>query len=63
MSVDVLLGTKPPKRVKQLATNRLERRLAELEKLEPADRRQLLQLIDAFIERGQLKRKATRQAA
>jgi hypothetical protein len=32
--------------------------LQQIEKLDAADKRQVLQLIDAFIERGQLKRKA-----
>jgi hypothetical protein len=41
--------------------SRLQRRLVQIEKLE---RRQIRQLIDAFIERGQLKRKfATKQPA
>jgi len=62
VTVDGLLGSKPPKRVKAIATNRLERRLLEIEKLDAGDKRQILQLIDAFIERGQLKRKAQRAA-
>lgn len=62
VSVDALLGTAPPKRMKALATNRLERRLMEIEKLDAADKRQVLQLIDAFIEKGQLKRKVQRAA-
>ena len=37
--------------------------LQQLEKLDPMERRQVLQLIDAFIERGQLKRKAQNKQA
>lgn len=37
VSVDALLGTAPPKRMKALATNRPERRLMEIEKLDAAD--------------------------
>lgn len=57
VSADALLGTTPPKRMKALATNRLERRLMEIEKLDASDKRQVLQIIDAFIEKGQLRRK------
>ena len=43
---------------------RLTRRLQLLEKLEPTEKRQVMQLIDAFIERGQLKKKVqSKQAA
>jgi len=34
-----------------------ERRLQAIEKLPPQEKRQVLQVIDAFIERGQLKQK------
>jgi len=62
VSVDVLLGTKPPKRVKQLATNRLERRLMEIEKLDSKAKRQIVQLLDSFIEHEKLKRKMQQPA-
>jgi len=45
------------------ANSRLQRRLAQIEQLGPTEKRQVLQLIDAFIERGQLKRKVAGQAA
>ena len=35
----------------------MQRRLQQIEKLDATEKRQVLQLIDAFIERGQLKRK------
>ena len=47
-----------------LPSTRLQRRLQQIEKLDAQERRQILQVIDAFIERGQLKRKAQgKQAA
>ena len=59
VSIDALYGQAPqPKRLaKQEGDSRLRRRLLAIEKLETNDKRQVLQLIDAFIERGQLKRK------
>jgi transcriptional regulator with XRE-family HTH domain len=59
VSIDELFGVGAPKRrlVKQDGDSRLRRRLLAIEKLDVADKRQVLQLIDAFIERGQLKRK------
>jgi len=42
--------------------SRLRRRLLAIEKLDVAEKRQVLQVIDAFIERGQLKRKAESRA-
>lgn len=62
VGVDVLLGTRAPRRLKQVATNRLERRLLELEKLDPKAKRQITQLLDTFIEHEKLKRKLPRAA-
>jgi len=42
---------------KQEGEPRLRRRLLAIEKVDVTEKRQVLQLIDAFIERGQLKRK------
>jgi transcriptional regulator with XRE-family HTH domain len=60
LSTDALLGVaaaaKKSRGAKQ-ADSRLVRRLQQIEKLDPADKRQVLQVLDAFIERGQLKRK------
>jgi transcriptional regulator with XRE-family HTH domain len=61
--VDVLLGIEPPRRGKKLATNRLERRLMEIEKLGTAEKRQIIQIIDTFIERGKLKQRVGTQEA
>lgn len=63
VSIDALLGVETAKRKTKAVDTRMQRRLQQLEKLDPAERRQLLQLIDAFIERGQLKRKTEKQAA
>ena len=59
VSIDELFGRSAKRRlVKQDGDSRLRRRLLAIEKLEPAEKRQVLQLLDAFIERGQLKRQA-----
>lgn len=64
VSIDELFGRAGKRRlVKQDGDSRLRRRLLAIEKLDPAEKRQVLQLIDAFIERGQLKRKVERSAA
>lgn len=63
VSIDALYGQAPqPKQLaKQEVDSRLRRRLLAIEKLETNDKRQVLQMIDAFIERGQLKRKVASQ--
>lgn len=53
---DELLGLKPIKKTKQPDT-RLMRRLQQIEKLGASKKRQLLQIIDTFIEAEQLKQK------
>ncbi|MBL8503657.1 MAG: helix-turn-helix transcriptional regulator [Rhodocyclaceae bacterium] len=63
VSVDVLLGMSAPRRPKKLATNRLERRLMEIEKLDPKAKRQITQLLDTFIEREKLKQRVSAQEA
>ena len=55
VSVDELLGVRPVRRAKKTDT-RLQRRLQQVDKLDGKERRQVLQLLDAFIERAQLKR-------
>ena len=53
VSVDVLLGlSEQPKRI---ASNRLERRLLEIDKFDPKAKRQITQLLDSFIEAEKLK--------
>ena len=59
VSIDELFGVGSKRRlVKQDGDSRLRRRLLAIEKLDVAEKRQVLQLLDAFIERGQLRRKA-----
>jgi transcriptional regulator with XRE-family HTH domain len=58
VSADVLLGAVPIKRPLKVGASRFERRLQQIEKLDAAEKRQILQLIDAFIERGQLRKKS-----
>lgn len=62
VSVDVLLGLAAPRAPKKIATNRLERRLLEIEKLDPKAKRQITQLLDSFIEGQKLKQRATQRA-
>ena len=57
LSTDALLGTTPVKSSARPSNKRLQRRLTQIEQLHPTEKRRVLQLIDAFIERGQLKRK------
>jgi transcriptional regulator with XRE-family HTH domain len=63
LSADELLGLEHVKRAPRAKDSRMQRRLQQIEKLAPQERRQALQLLDAFIERGQLKRKTEKQAA
>jgi hypothetical protein len=64
VSIDDLFGRAAKRRLaKQDGDSRLRRRLLAIEKLDVTEKRQVLQLIDAFIERGQLKRKAESRAA
>jgi transcriptional regulator with XRE-family HTH domain len=63
ISVEVLLGIEPPRRTKTLATNRLGRRLMDIEKLGASEKRQIIQIIDTFIERGKLKQRVSAQEA
>ena len=64
MSIDDLFGRATKRRlVKQEGDSRLRRRLLAIERLDLAEKPQVLQLLDAFIERGQLKRKAQTGAA
>ena len=54
VSTDVLLGVAPMKKSLKPDT-RLQRRMQQIEKMNPKERRQVLQLIDAFIEREKLR--------
>jgi len=56
VSSDELLGIKPLKKTKKPDT-RLQRRMQKIEKMSAARRRQVLQVIDTFIEAEQLTKK------
>lgn len=58
ISADELLGIAPIRKAAKPGNIRLERRLQQIEQLEPAEKRQVLQVLDAFIERGRLRKKA-----
>jgi len=63
VTIDEMFGRTPKRKlVKQEGDSRLRRRLLAIEKLGVVEKRQVLQVIDAFIERGQLKRKAESRA-
>ena len=57
VSIDALLGVESSRRRAKATDTRLQRRLAQIEKLSVQERRQILQVLDALIERGQLKQK------
>ncbi len=59
ISVETLLGTETAKRKSKAVDTRMQRRLQQIAGLPTEERRQIMQLVDAFIERGQLKRRAT----
>lgn len=63
VSLEELLGSQPVRKATKPVNTRLHRRLQQIEQLDPNEKRQVLQLIDAFIERGQLKRRASTQTA
>lgn len=62
VSIDALLGVESSLRRAKATDTRLQRRLAQIEKLSVQERRQILQVLDALIERGQLKQKAQANA-
>jgi transcriptional regulator with XRE-family HTH domain len=63
VSIDALLGVENSSRRAKATDTRMQRRLQRIEKLPPAERRQILQMLDALIERGELKRKVQANAA
>ena len=63
VSVETLLGTETAKRKAKAVDTRMQRRLQQIATLPPDERRQIMQLVDAFIERGQLKRRTSQAAS
>ncbi|MCA9598371.1 MAG: helix-turn-helix transcriptional regulator [Myxococcales bacterium] len=58
VSADQLLGIKPLKASPKSANQRLWRRFKQIEKLPPRERKQLLAVIDTFLDRNRLARQA-----
>ena len=56
VSTDELLGVKKVKKPGK-ADNRLQRRFQQIDKMEAKDKRQVMQMLDTFIENAQLKEK------
>ena len=56
-NADAMLGLVAPKKARTLADPRVARRLHAIEQLPPGEKRQLLQLIDAFVEHGRRKKR------
>jgi transcriptional regulator with XRE-family HTH domain len=63
VSVEALLGTETAKRKTKAVDARMQRRLQQIANLPPEERRQIMQLVDAFIERSQLKRRVAGQTS
>ncbi len=55
VSTDELLGATPLRRRAAKADSRLQRRMQQIEKMNPKEKRQVLQILDALIEREQLR--------
>jgi hypothetical protein len=63
VTIDEMFGRAAQRKLaKQEGDSRLRRRLLVIEKLDVAEKRQVLQVIGAFIERGRLKCKAESRA-
>lgn len=58
VSTDELLGVKPLRKKARTPDSRMLRRLQQLEKLDSATRRQVIQVIDTYLEAAQLKKQA-----
>lgn len=59
VSCDELVGLRPVRQVRGPTNQRLWRRFQQIEKLPLAERRQLLGVVDAFLERNRLLQKAS----
>jgi transcriptional regulator with XRE-family HTH domain len=58
VTIDELMGVTPIRKAAKAGSSRLQRRVAQIEKLDAREKRQILQFLDTFIERERLKRKA-----
>lgn len=57
VTIDELMGVTPIRKAAKTGSSRLQRRLAQIEKLDAREKRQILQFLDTFIERERLRRK------
>ncbi len=57
-NADAMLGLATPRKVASIADPRVARRLRAIDQLSAADKRRLLELIDAFVEHGRRKQSA-----
>ncbi len=57
VTIDELMGATPIRKAAKAGSSRLQRRLAQIEKLDVREKRQILQFLDTFIERERLRRK------
>jgi transcriptional regulator with XRE-family HTH domain len=57
ISADALLGIAPIKRAAKPGNSRLQRRLQQIEQLGAREKRQIVQLLDTFLEREKLKQR------
>jgi transcriptional regulator with XRE-family HTH domain len=58
VSTDELLGVKPLKKKARQPDSRVLRRIQQIENLDPTTKRQVIQVIDTFIQAAQLKKQA-----
>ena len=56
VSADELLGMKATKQVSRARDNRLWRRFTQVEKLPAIEKKQIVQILDAFLERNKLRK-------
>ncbi len=53
VTTDELLGIEPPQKAARLPDSRLLRRMQQIEKMSPKEKRQIIQVIDTFIKAAQ----------
>jgi transcriptional regulator with XRE-family HTH domain len=62
VSIETLLGTGPMPKATRTKNTRLERRLKEIERLGAREKRQILQILDTFLDREKLRRRVSNGA-
>ncbi len=61
ISIEELLGATPMNKSSKVHNSRLQKRIQQIEKLDAKEKRQILQFLDTFIEKEQLKKKVGTQ--